>query len=128
MFVLSLIVAGTLGAQDMVKRSFHPDGQVKEVMEEEGFRTYYSAYYENGRVSQQGSFWKGKPDGTWRQYNEQGSLICRVKFDDGKRTGVWVVGEVNGRSRLMLKYRADKLEKISRVDEKGEMVVVRENF
>jgi antitoxin component YwqK of YwqJK toxin-antitoxin module len=123
---VALVAVNAVSAQDMEKRTYYPGGQVKEVVVEQDGRAHYTAYHENGQLSQRGAFWMGRPDGVWRQYNEQGNLVCRVKFTAGHRTGIWVVTNVNGRDKLELKYRADKLQRISAADENGDMVVVRE--
>jgi antitoxin component YwqK of YwqJK toxin-antitoxin module len=125
--LLALASGLVLNAQDMVKRTYHANGAVKEEVTEDGFRTYFTAYHTNGVISQRGSFWKNELDGTWNQYDEKGGLVCRVRFDKGHRTGVWVVNQVDGRDKLVLRYKADKLQRAARRTGKGELVVERVN-
>lgn len=46
-------------------------------------------YYDNGKISQQGMFTNGKPDGKWVAYNEDGTKRSEGAYAEGSKTGKW---------------------------------------
>ncbi len=48
--------------------------------------TYYHA---NGKVQQEGNFLKGKLEGTWTSFDENGNKIAVGNYENGTKTGKW---------------------------------------
>jgi len=46
-------------------------------------------YYENGRVSSEGSLKNGKPDGYWKTYNENGKLVSEGNRKNYELDSIW---------------------------------------
>lgn len=52
--------------------------------------TYYHA---DGTVRETGFFKNKKLHGAWLRYDEDGNIMTKAKYDQGKRTGVWLFWE-----------------------------------
>ena len=54
--------------------------------EGDGFRHGdYKEYYDNGEVKIKGQYKKDHKEGTWKFYAENGKLLQKIKFENGKR-------------------------------------------
>ncbi len=75
--------------------------QNKPQLEAEGQSVKATYFHDNGKISQQGLFNDGKPDGKWVSYNEDGSKKSIGEYTNGVKTGTWffydgaIVKEVN---------------------------------
>lgn len=87
---------------DGFHREFYPNGQkfvegqfVKG--KQDGDWVYY---FDNGKVQRTVHFTAGKPDGSWDVFNAEGVVIAKRGFKDGKRDGTWVVYDDTGKLPL----------------------------
>lgn len=46
-------------------------------------------YYDNGNVSQEGTFKDGKLHGIWTSYDVTGNKVAVGNYSDGQKTGKW---------------------------------------
>ena len=76
-----LFLTATLSyAQEQVDKKYNAETGLVEA-------TYY---YENGMVSQQGTFDRdGKLHGQWTSFNEAGEKIAIGSYDRGVKSGTW---------------------------------------
>lgn len=67
-------------------RETYPDGTIKVEFElKNGFRHgSYTEYYENGKVKIKGQYVDDQKDGVWRIYDENETLLTKIKFRKGK--------------------------------------------
>ena len=56
----------------------------------------YITYYDNGRISSKHNYKDGVPDGPWVSYHENGQLSSKHNYKDGKLEGPWVSYHENG--------------------------------
>ena len=84
-FLVSLLV----NAQDVVKKSFYPDGKLKSVISYSDTIRSGTAkfYYENGNLKEERNYVNGRVDGTVKLYHKNGKLSEIFSIIDGKREG-----------------------------------------
>ncbi len=61
----------------------------KPVLEPYGKKVKATFFHDNGQVMQEGYFVKGKLDGTWVSYDENGNKIAAAEYKNGKKVGKW---------------------------------------
>lgn len=57
----------------------------------------------NGTVAQQGYRVNGKPDGVWKQFDENGHITAKGIYINGKREGTWFFVTDNGLQKATFK-------------------------
>ena len=73
-------------------KTYYPNGVLKEIVSfsksvENGA---YIMYHQNGKIREEGHFLNGPlPDGTIKQYNDEGVLIRKQECDKGTCETVW---------------------------------------
>jgi antitoxin component YwqK of YwqJK toxin-antitoxin module len=87
---------------DGFHREFYPNGEkfvegqyVKG--RQEGDWTYY---HDNGKVQRTVHFTAGMPDGSWEITNADGAVIAKRGFKAGKRDGTWTIYDESGKQPL----------------------------
>lgn len=55
------------------------------------------SYYESGRLYEIGTLREGRPEGEWKRFAENGSVIADGRFVHGVRQGVWEFRDAQGR-------------------------------
>ena len=72
------------------------DGIYYEVNSNTPFTGSVVEYYENGPLLGRGNFKDGKADGLWERFYENGQLDERGNYKDGKEDGLWEKYYENG--------------------------------
>lgn len=67
----------------------------------------FTYYYENGTVSNEGEYNKGKSDGDWNSFYKDGEKKVIRHYDDGDRTGNWEFYWKNGKLKGKGAYEKD---------------------
>lgn len=87
---------------DGFHREFYPNGQkfvegqfVKG--RQDGDWIYY---HDNGKVQRTVHFTAGKPDGSWDVHNADGAVVAKRGFKAGKREGTWTSYDETGKQPL----------------------------
>lgn len=62
---------------------------VKPVFEQEGELIKGTFYYEDGNVSQEGTYKDGKLHGKWISYDTSGKKIAMANYEKGEKAGKW---------------------------------------
>lgn len=57
----------------------------------------------NGAIAQQGYRVNGKPDGVWKQFDENGHITAKGIYINGKREGTWFFVTDNGLQKATFK-------------------------
>lgn len=73
-----LICALALNAQEIEPKFEKQDDLVKGTF-----------YFDNGQISQEGTYKDGKLHGKWIAYNLDGKKISEAKYKEGKKEGTW---------------------------------------
>jgi antitoxin component YwqK of YwqJK toxin-antitoxin module len=94
---------------DGMYREYYPDGQLFVEGQfrrgrQQGEWTYY---FENGKVNRKAVFADGKPDGTREIYRDDGTLAAKRSFRDGQREGEWIIYDKSGTKPLREEYYAN---------------------
>ena len=63
--------------------------EAKPVLEPFGKKVKATYFHENGQVMQEGYFVKGKLEGNWVSYDENGNKIAIAEYKNGKKVGKW---------------------------------------
>lgn len=69
---------------------------------------YHIFYYENGKVSSEGTLRDGKPDGYWKNYYENGHLKSEGNRKNFLLDSLWKFYDETGRLKLEIQYRNGK--------------------
>jgi antitoxin component YwqK of YwqJK toxin-antitoxin module len=64
----------------------------------------YKLLSENGSIREVRTFEKGKPDGTWLQYDDNQTLIAIANYKNNLKHGKWIIWDSNGTKRSELFY------------------------
>ena len=88
--VVLFFAIGLQGQEGLVQERY-PNGKLRNTQYVEGDLVRFVTYYESGRVKEMGGFRDGLRDGAWKQYAENGTVLCEALFDNGKRQGNWIV-------------------------------------
>ncbi|MDI1254974.1 MAG: membrane-binding protein [Flavobacterium sp.] len=78
LLIVAILISGIISAQNIAPKHEVVGNLIKS--------TYY---YENGKVSQEGFFKKGKLHGTWVSFDENGTKNAIAEYNNGKKTGKW---------------------------------------
>lgn len=70
-------------------------------------------FYDNGKISSEGCWLDGKPEGKWKNYDLQGNLVSEGMRKDSKLTGVWTFYE-KGRPVSEIRYSDNRKNGSSR--------------
>ena len=70
----------------------------------------YKLYYDDGRVHQEGYYYKGKPDSVWITYFPKGPRKSRFVYDNGLKSGDFTFWNFDGSVYQSGYYLSDKLE------------------
>lgn len=62
---------------------------VKPVFEQEGELIKGTFYYEDGSISQEGTYKDGKLHGEWISYGQDGKKTAIAKYSEGNKIGKW---------------------------------------
>ncbi len=65
------------------RMSFHPDRPDRMKVERIRHGAYFK-YYRSGRLMVAGKYAEGQPDGEWKYYSEDGTLIKREIYQNGR--------------------------------------------
>ena len=76
--IAAVLFTGVIFAQD-----------AKPVLEPFGKKVKATYFYDNGQVQQEGYFVKGKLEGTWVSYDENGNKTAIAEYKNGKKVGKW---------------------------------------
>ncbi|MES2240241.1 MAG: membrane-binding protein [Bacteroidota bacterium] len=61
----------------------------KPVLEPFGKKVKATYFYDNGQVMQEGYFVKGKLEGKWTSYDENGNKTAIAEYKNGEKVGKW---------------------------------------
>lgn len=89
-------------AADGNYREFHPNGKPFIVGQfrkgrQQGEWVYY---FENGQVNRKATYSDGKPNGSWEIFRADGTLSAKRGFKDGLRDGEWIAYDATGKQPL----------------------------
>lgn len=125
-FCLSAALFATLGlcAQDDVQRTYAQDGTLLTEQTMVGERLQHTTYHSNGQVKETGWYSEQGPEGTWKQYAADGTLLAKGRFSAGQRTGRWLLRNPADNTMVKLVYRNSTLVKGERSDANGTLLAV----
>ena len=73
-------------------------------IEVDGDFSKVKTYYENGQLKEIGSFFKGKADGLWVSFDENGNKISQGEFKNGEKHGDWLIWTPQGKALYHISY------------------------
>lgn len=84
-----------------------PSETTNKKVVEEGKLEKVTTYHANGAVSQEGFLKKNKLHGKWISYNKNGEKIAIANYNKGKKEGIWLHWTNDG--LIEVEYRANKV-------------------
>ena len=79
LIISALLVSAFSFAQNNYKPTFEKEGDLVK-------GTYF---FDNGQVSQSGTYKEGKLHGEWISYNDEGDKVAVGNYSNGSKTGKW---------------------------------------
>ena len=76
--VVAFLFVSVITAQD-IKPSFEKQGELIKG----------TFYYQDGNISQEGTYKDGKLHGQWISYDQNGKKTAFANYEEGKKTGKW---------------------------------------
>jgi antitoxin component YwqK of YwqJK toxin-antitoxin module len=70
----------------------------------------FKAFYPDGQIYREGTFWKGQKDSVWNYYTQSGRLDTIRTFHRGKRQGPWTYKYPNGNVKIEEAWYLDRRE------------------
>jgi len=94
---------------DGIYREFYPNGQVFVEGKfrrgrQEGEWTYY---FDNGKINRKATFKNGQPDGPREIFRADGTLVSKRGFREGRRDGEWTTYDKAGKQPLHEEHYVD---------------------
>lgn len=74
----AFIICTTVAAQD-----------IKPVFVKDGDLVKGTFYYEDGSISQEGTYKDGKLHGNWISFDKNGNKVAMANYENGEKTGKW---------------------------------------
>jgi len=89
---------------------------------------YNKFYYDNGKLSSEGTMRDGKPDGYWKTYFPNGKLKSEGNRKDFKLDSTWKFYDETGKLATEISYKNDKKNGYRKSYDKEGKLVAEENF
>lgn len=122
--LLFLLITGAQ-AQDQVIQERHPNGKLASTQYIDGDKVRFITYYESGRVKEMGGFRDGLRDGVWKQFAENGVVLCEALFTSGLRNGHWTIRNVEDQTVGLLSYADGDLSRAEQRSAAGDLIAAR---
>ncbi len=123
---VALVAAMGVKAQTNVERSFHANGELKEVRMSIADKVTFTRYHDNGKVYELGAFVNNQRDGVWKRYDAQGQLVAKVRFKNGVRDGKCLYAGLPDGTRFEVEYASGRLVHGEQFDPQGNMLAERD--
>lgn len=123
--IVVLFLALGLQAQDGLVQERYPNGKLRSTQYAEGDMVRFVTYYESGRVKEMGGFHQGLRDGAWKQYAENGTVLCEALFANGQRQGNWTVRNTADATMGRLHFSDGTLAYAEQLDADGGLIASR---
>ena len=89
---------------------------------------YNKFYYENGKLSSEGTMTNGKPDGYWKTYSKSGKIKSEGNRKNYELDSLWKFYNAEGKLSTEIYYKAGKKDSTKRIwDEQGH-ILSEENY
>jgi antitoxin component YwqK of YwqJK toxin-antitoxin module len=94
---------------DGVYREYYPNGQlfVEGKFERGRQQGEWTYYFDNGQVNRKAMYKDGQPDGPREIFRADGTLFANRGFKDGRRDGEWVTYDKTGKKPLREEHYVD---------------------
>ena len=138
-FLTILFLAGALQAQQNVEEILanndvntgKPEQSMRAsqfpAMDASELNGVYKLLSESGNIREVRTFEKGKPDGTWLQYDDNQNLTAIANYKNDLKHGRWIIWDSNGVMRSELFYEnGERAGKWSIWNEEGDLVSFKE--
>ncbi|MGZ3900633.1 MAG: toxin-antitoxin system YwqK family antitoxin [Bacteroidia bacterium] len=89
---------------------------------------YNKFYYENGKISSEGTMRDGKPDGYWKNYYDNGKLKIEGNRKNFQLDSIWKFYDVKGRITKSISYKEGKKDGPSIVYDTLQKIVTTETY
>jgi hypothetical protein len=73
-------------------------------------------YKKNGQLDYSGSYFFGKKDGIWQQWDEHGKLVATAHYEEGSKTGEWMIQDPFKNEGYLIYYARDQFLSGRKVD------------
>ncbi|MFZ1686336.1 MAG: hypothetical protein WAU70_02875 [Flavobacteriales bacterium] len=123
--IAMLFLAIGLHAQDGLVQERYPNGKLRSTHYAEGDLVRFVTYYESGRVKEMGGFHEGLREGAWKQFAENGTVLCEALFAKGKRQGNWTVHNIMDSTTGRLHFSDGTLAYAEQLDADGGLIASR---
>jgi antitoxin component YwqK of YwqJK toxin-antitoxin module len=84
-------------------------------------------YKKNGTLDYSGSYFYGKKDGTWQQWDDHGKLVATAHYEAGSKTGEWMIHDPFNNDGYLIYYARDQFLSGRKVDPTEWAVLQRRN-
>ncbi len=90
--------------------SYHSNGQMAKIYHLKSGVLHNSVlfYKQNGTLDYSGSYFYGKKDGIWQQWDEHGKLVAKAYYEAGSKTGEWMIHDPFNNEGYLLYYARDQ--------------------
>lgn len=120
-----LFLAFGLQAQEGLVQEHYPNGKLRSTQYSHGDLVRFITYYESGRVKEMGGFQEGLRDGAWKQFAENGTVLCEALFSKGNRQGNWTVRNAMDATTGRLHFSDGTLAYAEQLSADGELIASR---
>jgi antitoxin component YwqK of YwqJK toxin-antitoxin module len=106
-----------------------PIGLVAQPAQDVNLNGYNKFYYDNGKISSEGTMRDGKPDGYWKTYSINGTIKSEGNRKDFKLDSVWKFYSEQGKLAFEFNYKEGKKNGLKNTyDTKDGKLTMSENF
>jgi antitoxin component YwqK of YwqJK toxin-antitoxin module len=106
-----------------------PVGLFAQPVQEVNTNGYNKFYYDNGKLSSEGTMRDGKPDGYWKTYSQNGTIKSEGNRKDYKLDSVWKFYSEQGKIAFEFNYKEGKKNGLKKTyDTKEGILLIAENY
>lgn len=95
--------------------------ELKPNFEKQGDLIKGTFYYENGNISQEGTYKDGKLHGEWISYDQDGKKTAIANYREGSKTGKWFFW--SGDFLTEVDYNNNQIAEVSRYKNTGNIAI-----
>lgn len=114
-----------LSAQQLVLRSWYPNGHIQKEYRIAGDNSQVKWYTNNGELVEVQHYTADQPARQWSRFNAAGELTQTATFKNGKRHGVWQVFCDEGFLKYRIQYQQGRMVNAWEYDDSGAVVAER---
>ena len=104
LLAVALLTSGLIAQAQDLRPEPTANANERVTIAEQGDRTEYTKYYQNGQVKERGYYRNGERHGSYVLFNERGLAVVQGQYFHGKKVGMWMTTAADESQQYMIIY------------------------